>query len=145
MERVLAILAVIYLAVLFSFGGQPATIKTNLVLQEQFSFELERVIDGDTIVGDISFPLSLKLEKQSIRFLDFDAPEIVLRRGMTREQLAKGLAAKKELQEFLKGKSLSIKIKGRDSFGRVLASVFADGESVTDHMVSKGFSKDVSK
>lgn len=114
----------------------------QMVIQEgQYRFSLIRVIDGDTIVGDISFPLNIKIENQHIRFLDFDAPEITRRKGVTPEEVKRGLQIKKELISFLNNKDLKIQIKGRDAFGRVLGTIFADDVNVTDWLISKGHSK----
>jgi len=76
---------------------------------------IERVIDGDTIVADLSLGLGVVLDDQYIRLYGIDAWET---RGEERE---KGLKAKEYLVERLKEGNIEIEIRpawGRDGRGK---------------------------
>ena len=83
-----------------------------------YKFTLERVIDGDTLVGSINLGFNLTLNRQHIRLLEIDAPEV---RGKSKNL---GIKVKNTLIEFLVNKELIIKSNNYDSFGRVLAHVY---------------------
>ena len=100
----------------------------------QYKFELVRVIDGDTLVGNVDLGFDLKLNKQSVRLLDVDAPEI---RGPYKEL---GFKVRDSLINFLLDKELIIRSFNYDSFGRLLGHVFyqdkdAFWKSLNDHIL----------
>lgn len=82
-----------------------------------FPFYLTRVIDADTLVGDIDLGFKITLFDQRIRLYGVDAPEI---RGPEKEE---GLIAKNFVENILKEFSLYIVSHNYDSFGRILAEV----------------------
>lgn len=100
----------------------------------QYKFELVRVIDGDTLIGNVDLGFDLKLNKQSVRLLDVDAPEI---RGLYKEL---GFKVRDSLINFLLDKELIIRSFNYDSFGRLLGHVFyqdkdASWKSLNDHIL----------
>jgi micrococcal nuclease len=95
-----------------------------------YRFSVDRVIDGDTIEGDIDLGFSVHLDDQRLRLLRVNTPE---RKGPTR---AAGDRAKAFTERWLATHS-DIVIRSRkrdkqhaerDSFGRYLVEVFGDDE-----------------
>ena len=95
-----------------------------------YRFSVDRVIDGDTIDGDIDLGFSVKLDDQRLRLLRVNTPE---RKGSTR---AAGDRAKAFTERWLRDHA-NIVIRSRkrdpkhaekDSFGRYLVEVFGDDE-----------------
>lgn len=103
--------------------------------------EVERVIDGDTIVVDLYLGLDVVLDDQVLRLYGIDAWEV---RGEERE---KGLLAKEFLITALGSWQVVIEVRpewgrnGRGKYGRWLAVVFVEGMNVNDLMVSQGHAK----
>lgn len=83
-----------------------------------------KVIDGDTLVVQIAGKPPL-----DVRIKDIDAPEICQ---------AHGPEAKKALEELALGKTASVVTSARDSFGRTIATLTIDGQSVGKRMVEDG-------
>lgn len=113
----------------------------GFALDYLYPAKVERVIDGDTIVVDLSLGLGVILDDQYIRLYGIDAWEI---RG---EQREKGLKAKEYLEERLsKGEKIEIEIRpewskdktGEDSFGRWIGVVYVDGVNANVEMIEKG-------
>lgn len=91
-----------------------------------FVYEAEvcRVIDGDSVVCNISCGFDIYLNKQNIRLYKIDTPET---RGGTAELKALGYAAKNYVKEELPpGSKVLVRtyIDGRGKFGRLLASIY---------------------
>ena len=85
-----------------------------------YPFTLTRVIDGDTVVGDIDLGFNIKLTNQRIRLIGINTPEI---KGAERPD---GLISKKFVEDTVMGKKLrfSSEEAGRDNFGRLLGTVW---------------------
>ncbi len=92
--------------------------------------ELVRVVDGDTVRLTLEIAPGQFLRNQSCRLLRIDAPEM-------RTEL--GPHSKRGLEEFLAGKKLEAEARARDRFGRLLIELTADGDNVSDWMVSRGY------
>lgn len=110
-----------------------------------------RIIDGDTVEGDINLPLNVTLVKMMIRFDDFDAWESNRRRRtviITDEEIKLGIAATKFLSDLLSDNLLLIELDGndRDVYGRILATpIIQSGDNVTrlkDLMEKNDFIRD---
>ena len=95
-----------------------------------YRFSVDRVIDGDTIEGDIDLGFSVKLDDQRLRLLRVNTPE---RKAPTK---AAGDRAKSFTERWLKDHA-NIVIRSRkrdkqhadkDAFGRYLVEVFGDDE-----------------
>ena len=103
----------------------------------EYSCEVKRVVDGDTIdcVLDLGFSV---FHKCRVRLYAIDTPES---RTRNRDEKARGLLAKQFLIDSIKDKKVVLKSKLRDSrgkFGRVLAEVWVNGINVNEDMVKKG-------
>lgn len=83
-----------------------------------YNFELIRVVDGDTIRGNVDLGFNLTLSNQSIRLYGINTPEI---RGEKKEI---GLKVKDFVISILHNKNLIIRSFDKDNFGRLLAEVF---------------------
>jgi endonuclease YncB( thermonuclease family) len=86
--------------------------------------QLQRVVDGDTVVVAGGGPAGTALRLQGI-----DAPESCQ---------PWGVQAREALDEHLRGRALTLRTQGRDSDGRLLATLFADGDEVNAWMVVEG-------
>ena len=96
-----------------------------------YRFSVDRVIDGDTIEGDIDLGFSVKLDDQRLRLLRVNTPE---RKGATR---AAGDMAKAFTERWLRDHA-NIVVRSRkrdpkhadkDAFGRYLVEVYGDDEA----------------
>ena len=100
----------------------------GFALGHLYPAEVERVVDGDTIVVSLSLGLDVVLEHQWIRLYGIDAWEI------------RGEGKEKGLKEGL----IEIEIRpewgqnGKGSFGRWLGIVYVDGMNVNVELVEKG-------
>lgn len=103
---------------------------------------IERVIDGDTIVADLSLGLGVILDDQYIRLYGIDAWET---RGEERE---KGFLAKEYLERRLQEGKVEIEIrpewekKGKGKYGRWLGRVYVDGKDINVELVEKGHARE---
>lgn len=102
-----------------------------------YRFRVDRVIDGDTIVGRLDKGRKNYDEDVRIRLIGINAPE---RRGSEREE---GLVSKTYLEEMILGKEVIVKTfkdEDEDSFGRMLGEVFLldSGLNVNRHMIESG-------
>ncbi len=99
---------------------------------------LMRVIDGDTIevMVDLGFNV---LTKQVLRLNNIDTAEIY--RPTNNEEKELGIEAKKFVEDFIGDSELTIKTNKTGKYGRWLADVFVEGESLNEALVDNGFSK----
>lgn len=103
----------------------------------EYSCEVKRVVDGDTIdcVLDLGFSV---FHKCRVRLYAIDTPES---RTRNRDEKVRGLLAKQFLIDSIKDKKVVLKSKLKDSkgkYGRVLAEVWVNGINVNEDMVKKG-------
>lgn len=106
----------------------------------EYKFELDRVIDGDTIDVDIALGFDVMLKKQRIRLYGLNTPES---RTRDLEEKQYGLAAKARLKNILeRAESLSLKTaidkKVRGKYGRILGTIFADEVNINDLLIEEG-------
>jgi len=100
--------------------------------------EVERVIDGDTIVADLYLGLGIVLDDQYIRFYGIDAWET---RG---EERPKGLLAKEYVIKRLEEGKVEIEIrpewgsKGKGKYGRWLGIIYIDGKDLNVELIEEG-------
>ena len=110
----------------------------GFALDHIYPAQVERIIDGDTIVVGLQLGLGVVLADQYISLYGIDAWEI------TGENKEKGLKAKEYLEERLKEGNIEIEIRpewgqnGKGSFGRWLGIVYVDGVNVNIELVEKG-------
>ena len=106
----------------------------------EYRFDLDRVIDGDTIdvnLDDLGFDVSVK---KRIRFMGINTPES---RTRDLEEKQYGLAAKARLKELLEaGETLSLRTaidkKARGKYGRILGTIYADGVNLNQQLLDEG-------
>tara|TARA_R110000744_G_scaffold233112_1_gene351138 strand:- start:67 stop:474 length:408 start_codon:yes stop_codon:yes gene_type:complete len=106
----------------------------------EYKFELDRVVDGDTIDVDIALGFDVMLKKQRIRLYGLNTPES---RTRDLEEKKYGLAAKARLKELLEnGETLSLRTgidkKARGKYGRILGTLFADGVNLNQQLLDEG-------
>lgn len=102
-----------------------------------YPVKVERVIDGDTFVGDLLLPWDVTLRNQRFRAATFDAHELKDKGGE---------AAKRALIFLSKEGYLWIKPvkKSRGNFGRILGQWFYDSDGkhpVATYMFEEGHTK----
>jgi len=103
-----------------------------------YPVEVERVIDGDTIVVDLYLGLGVVLDDQYIRFYGIDTWEI---RG---EEKPRGLLAKEYVIKRLEEGKVEIEIrpewgsKGKGKYGRWLGIVYVDGKDLNVELIEEG-------
>jgi micrococcal nuclease len=95
-----------------------------------YRFSVDRVIDGDTIEGDIDLGFSVKLDDQRLRLLRVNTPE---RKGATRAAGDKAKAfAERWLRDHanivIRSRKRDAKHAEKDAFGRYLVEVYGDDE-----------------
>lgn len=97
-----------------------------------YKVNVVRVIDGDTFLCDIDYGHGVWRKNRRVRVLGVNCPET---RGAT---LDLGLAAAAFTVQFLAGKQILIQSmsKEEDSFGRILAHVWADGMSLAGALLT---------
>ncbi len=86
------------------------------------------VIDGDTI--------AIRGERERVRLLDIDAPEISKPR--CERELKLGLKAKARLVELLRGERVTIQRVDSDRYGRALAKLYVNKKDVGKTMLQEG-------
>lgn len=110
---------VIGLAIATTIGATFWVYTNNGVKIPLPSYQVKRVIDGDTFETT---------EKQIIRLSSTDAPEL---------NRCDGPEAKKALEQLIVGKPLYLKVQYRDDY-RLISVVFTDEGSVNEAMVRSG-------
>ena len=111
----------------------------------EYSAKLRRVVDGDTVDVTIDLGFSIKYNCR-VRLSGINAPES---RTRDLEEKAKGLAAKKRLEELLDAEELIIRtqLDARGKYGRILGKIYTgcnpwlsgdDEVCVNDVMIEEG-------
>nr|DAP22281.1 MAG TPA: nuclease-like protein [Caudoviricetes sp.] len=89
------------------------------------SIKIIKIYDGDTITA-----LTSQKEKIKIRLYGIDAPEL---------KQPFGKASKRHLIDLISNKSLNIKEKGKDKYGRTLAVLYNGNQDINAQMVIDGY------
>ena len=101
----------------------------------EYACEVERVIDGDSLVCRISLGFDIHFSS-SVRLFGVDCPES---RTRNLDEKARGLLAKDFLKDSIEnGKKIVIKTELKDSrgkFGRVLGTIWVDGLNVNQALI----------
>ena len=85
---------------------------------------IERVVDGDTIVFLIT-----GAKTQRVRLADIDTPEL---------DQPWGLEAKAALKVWAENRRAEIRIVDTDRYGRLVATLWVDGENINRKLVAEG-------
>ena len=98
-----------------------------------------RVVDGDTVYGDVDLGFNVGNKKMEFRLAKINTPEI---KGTTREA---GLTSKQYVEDKIMGKEVIIVTKKdtKEKYGRYLAEVFYKDEtgnyiSLNEELIQKG-------
>ena len=103
-----------------------------------YKMTVVRVVDGDTVFGDVDLGFNIGFKKMEFRLSGVNTPEI---KGASREA---GLASKKFVEDTVLNKEVIIVTKkdGKEKYGRYLAEVFyLDGTnwvSLNKSLIDKG-------
>ena len=110
----------------------------------EYKSKILRIVDGDTVDGDIDLGFGIWMHKERVRLLVIDTPE-----SRTRDKIEKkfGLASKARLKELMPIGSMQtlhtqIDKSGEDKkgkFGRILGDFMVDTKFVTDIMINEGY------
>ena len=95
---------------------------------------VRKVYDGDTVTVDIDLGFDVVLQKQKIRLLRINAPEV---RG---EQRAEGLKSRDALRERIGNKWVKVKTQQdkKGKYGRWLGEIWLDDVCVNDWLLQEG-------
>lgn len=102
---------------------------------------VRRVIDGDTIEVDIDLGFKTILQKEKLRLLDIDTPEL---RSKSLTERIRAQEAKLYVQSLLpEGKEVLIETRKdeKGKYGRYLAYVFIENKSLCDLLKENGHEK----
>ncbi|PFP28572.1 endonuclease [Bacillus sp. AFS073361] len=116
----------------------PKNVPTGEVVDqapEQIPFTLVETIDGDTIKARV------KGKVEIVRYLLVDTPE-TKKPGMCVQPFA--AEAFQRNNELVKEGSLSLEVEEgtkRDAYGRLLAYVFVEGQSVQETLIKEGYAR----
>lgn len=117
--------------------------KKNQTMMYEYTGEVVRVVDGDTIVLKLSkeFPVEIdfgfyikdtmilkKSAQMSFRLLGVDTAELV---GGTSETKLLAQQAKSKVEELTVGKKLRVLTEKPDKYGRWLATIYVEGEAIS--------------
>ena len=108
----------------------------------EYACEVERVIDGDSLVCRISLGFDIHFSS-SVRLFAIDSPES---RTRSLDEKARGLLAKDFLKDSIEnGKKIVIKTELKDSrgkFGRVLGTIWVDGVNINQALIDNHLAVD---
>ena len=112
----------------------------------QYRAEITDVYDGDTVTADIDLGFNTWRRGERLRLFGIDTPEL---KGPDR---ALGLAARDALRSRILGKRVIIctikddnsSAEQREKYGRYLAKIYVDDESINDWLVREGFARSYS-
>lgn len=103
--------------------------------------EVRRWVDGDTIELLVDLGLDTH-HRGKFRLARVDAPETALRRGVTPEEKARGLALKAALAErWPKGTPGVVQITERGKYGRWVVELVIDQVNVSDYLLEEGLAE----
>lgn len=136
-ERVLGVCALAILCLILFFAGKndyftesPTTPAFSYVPELYGTYEVVRVIDGDTLIVDVDG------EERRVRLIGVDTPESV--HTDESKNVPEGEDAHMWLVEVLDGQNVYLEydIDSEDDYGRTLAYVYlADGETMVNRLL----------
>ena len=110
----------------------------------EYRCKILRVVDGDTVDGDIDLGFGMWMHKERVRMMGIDTPE-----SRTRDKVEKkfGLASKQFVKDMMPvGSKQVLKTQidrsGEDKkgkFGRILGDFLIDGKKLTETMIKEGY------
>jgi endonuclease YncB( thermonuclease family) len=96
----------------------------------EYPLQVIRVVDGDTIVADVALGFGVTFSGCYLRLLGINAPE-------------RGTSGATEATQYIVGrlanaKKTTCKSSRKDKYGRHVADVFVDGESISEALLKAG-------
>lgn len=110
----------------------------------EYKFTLKKVVDGDTVIGDIDLGFDVVLSNQYIRLIGIDTPES---KSSDKVEKIFGALSKQAVKTFTdQGIKNGFIIKtflaedNADKYGRILGEIFnSDGVSLNDWLVASNY------
>ncbi len=104
----------------------------------EYSAEVKKVYDGDTITVDFDLGFGIILRKQKIRLVGINAPEV---RGKQREA---GLKTRDSLRARILGKTVPNKTSKdkKGKYGRWLGEVYIKDENINQWLLNEGLASE---
>jgi len=115
---------------------------SNLVFGDLYTWEVKRVVDGDTVELKVDFLPKELGDKLLLRVWGVDTPEKG-RRASSEEEKELGLKASEYTSNLIKNsKEIKIKLISWDKYGgRILGDLIIDGQSLRDLLLKNGYAK----
>ena len=103
-----------------------------------YSINLIKVIDGDTVIADIDLGFDIVLKSQIVRLNNIDAPEIHSDDEIEKKQ---GLISKQKLTELIINKSIILFVEKnyKDKYGRILGTIFVATININDYLIQNNY------
>ena len=115
---------------------------TGVAHANPYDFRVLRVIDGDTVEFEATFPPAPLPPKLSIRVLGVDTPEKAPRAQCTQEAEAALKASEFTKQVLRSSKRIQIEIQNHDKYGgRLLGDVIVDGQRLSQMLIQYGHAR----
>jgi micrococcal nuclease len=105
-------------------------IPSGMTQCDTFRARVMDVYDGDTFNADASIGLGITL-KIRVRVYGINSPE------MTGVSKLKATASRDSLRSMISGKDVTIKYRGKDKYGRFVASVYKDTIDISSWMLKR--------
>ena len=101
----------------------------------EYKATVTKVYDGDTITVDFDLGFGIALQKQTIRLLGINTPEV---RGAERTE---GIISRDALRQRILGKVVTIKTSKdkKGKYGRWLGEVFMEEENINQWLLTEGY------
>lgn len=135
-KRLGSIIAIVVIAVIAYIFDLESLFQEEEVPAGHIPVELIRVVDGDTI------QVNYKGQKESVRYLLIDTPEIDHKNAGKTEACATEAAARNEA--LLTSGQVTIEFEEeeeRDRYNRLLAYLYVDGNSVQETLLKEGYAR----
>jgi micrococcal nuclease len=107
----------------------------------QYKCEIERIVDGDTIVCSIDLGFGTWLKNVSVRILGINAPETRTKDLIEKES---GLKTKARVEQLLPvGSTVVVRtVIDKEKFGRILGDFLINGKESLGHiLLAEGLAK----
>lgn len=103
-----------------------------------YSINLIKVIDGDTVIADIDLGFDIVLKSQIVRLNNIDAPEIHSDDEIEKKQ---GLISKQKLTELIINKSIILFVEKnyKDKYGRILGVLKCSDVIINDYLIQHNY------
>lgn len=111
----------------------------NTGMLYHYKFEVTRIVDGDTVDGNVDLGFNIKMHKR-VRLFGIDAPE---NRTLDLEEKARGIAAAEWLREILMDDAdgkviLTTERDATGKYGRLLGTLMSYDVNINELMIQEG-------